>query len=125
MKWDKGRADDPTIRAAARYDFAVPMILELSNGLLHGADRIDGLLVELSDGGAAIVAPADERYKLKKRFRVYFDDHVGIIEIRNVTPLDGAQTRLGVSFKRLGLELQELVVDSLETAKQETSRLAS
>ncbi len=124
MKWDNGLPDAPTIRAASRYDFAVPTIVELSNGLFKTADRSDGLLVELSAGGAAIVIPSDPRLKVKKRYRVYVDDHEGVIEVRNITELIDGQTRIGVSFFRLGLELQELVVDSLESAKRETSRLA-
>ena len=124
MKWDNGLPDAPTARAASRYDFAVPTTVELSNGLLKTADRSDGLLVELSAGGAAIVIPTDSRLKVKKRYRVYVDDHEGVIEIRNITNLIDGQTRIGVSFFRLGLELQELVVDSLENAKRETSRLA-
>ena len=124
MMWDNGLPDTQTIRAASRYDFAVPTIVELANGLFKTADRSDGLLVELSAGGAAIIIPTDERLKVKKRYRVYVDDHEGVIEIRNITALTDAQTRIGVSFFRLGLELQELVVDSLESAKRETSRLA-
>lgn len=123
MKWETGTADDVTTRAAARYDFAVPLTIEVSNGLFRPADRIDALLVELSDGGAAIIAPQDRRYRLKKRYRVHIDDHVGIVEIRNLVALDGAQARLGVAFLRLDLELQELVIDSLDNARHESSRL--
>ena len=125
MKWNTGQADDTTIRAASRYEFAVPMAVELSNGWFMPGDHVDGLLVELSEGGAAVVAPSDDRYKVKKRYRVHIDDHAGIIEIRNITPLGDSQTRLGILFIRLGLELQELVVDSLDNAKLETSRLAA
>lgn len=123
MKWENGNASETTTRAAARYDFAVPLTFELSNGLFRTADRLDALLVELSQGGAALIAPHDRRYKVKKRYRVYIDDHVGIVEIRNVQALDEAQTRLGVAFHRLDLELQELVIDSLDNARHESSRL--
>lgn len=124
MKWENGSASATTTRAAARYEFAVPLTIELSNGLLRTADRVDALLVELSEGGAALIAPNDRRYKLKKRFRVYIDDHAGIVELRNVVGLDGGQFRLGVAFVRLDLELQELMVDSLDTARHQSSRLA-
>ena len=70
------------------------------------------------------IVPADERLRTKKRYRVHIDDHSGIIEVRNITPLVDDQVRLGIAFKSLGLELQELVVDSLATARVETSRLA-
>lgn len=124
MLWDSGQASVSTIRAAARFDFAVPLSIELSNGLLRSADRIDAYLVDLSDGGAAIVLPADPRLGPKKRYRVHIDDHTGIVEIRNITELVDSQVRLGVAFKSLGLELQELVVDSLASARVESSRLS-
>jgi len=123
MKWANGEASETTSRAAARYEFAVPVVIELQNGLFRTADRIDGLLVELSEGGAALVSPNDDRYKLNKRYRVYIDDQEGIVELRNMVPLDETQSRLGVSFHRLDLELQELVVDSLAQAKREVSRI--
>lgn len=112
-----------TARAAARYDFAVPMSVELSNGLFRTADRIDAYLVDLSADGAGLVLPTDRRLKVKKRYRVVIDDHNGIIEVRNITPLTDEQIRLGVLFKSLGLELQELVADSVAAARAETSRL--
>ena len=124
MFWDTGEPSVPTAREAARYDFAVPMSVELGNGLLRASDRVDAFLVDLSAGGAALILPADDRLRAKKRYRVHIDDHSGIIEIRNITPLVDDQIRLGVAFKSLGLELQELVVDSLATARVETSRLA-
>jgi len=123
MIWANGEASETTSRAAARYEFAVPVVVELSNGLLRTSDRVDALLVELSEGGAAIVAPNDHRYKMKKRYRVFIDDQSGIIELRNIVPLDESQTRLGVSFHRLDVELQELVVDSLDNARHQVSRL--
>ncbi len=124
MFWDTGEPDAPTAREAARYDFAVPMSVELGNGLLRASDRVDAFLVDLSAGGAALILPADDRLRAKKRYRVHIDDHCGIIEVRNITPLVDDQVRLGVAFKSLGLELQELVVDSLAAARLETSRLA-
>ena len=124
MFWDTGEPAAPTAREAARYDFAVPMSVELGNGLLRASDRVDAFLVDLSAGGAALIVPADERLRVKKRYRVHVDDHSGIIEVRHITPLVDGQVRLGVAFKSLGLELQELVVDSLATARVDTSRLA-
>ena len=99
------------------------MSLELSNGLFRTADHIDAYLVDLSQGGAAVVLPIDPRLKVKKRYRVLIDDHTGIIEIRNIIELSDSQVRLGVAFKSLGLELQELVSDSLASARVETSRI--
>ena len=125
MRWNDGILDQTTIRAASRYEFAVPTTVELSNGLFKTADRVEGLLVELSSGGAAIIVPSDVRLQLKKRYRVYIDDHEGVFQIRNIGELDDGQVRIGVSFFRLGLELQELVVDSLDDAKRETSRISS
>ncbi len=124
MRWNTGEPSVSTARAASRYDFAVPISVELSNGLFRTADRVDAYLVDLSEGGAGLVLPTDQRLKVKKRYRVLIDDHSGIIEVRNITPLTDAQVRLGVSFKSLGLELQELVVDSVASARDQTSRLA-
>lgn len=124
MRWNTGEPSITTARAAARFGFAVPIIVELSNGLFRTADRVDAYLVDLSAGGAALILPGDPRLKVKKRFRVLVDDHAGIVEVRNMTPLGDAQVRLGVSFKSLGLELQELVADSLDSAKRETSRIS-
>jgi len=110
-------------REAARYGVAVPIIIELSNGLFRPADRVEAYVVDLSKDGAALVARADDRFKLKKRYRVAFDDHGGIIEVRNLSNTEDGQVRLGARFSRLGLELQELVVDSLAEARAEASRL--
>ncbi len=100
------------------------MSVELSNGLFRSADHIDAYLVDLSESGAGLVLPSDSRLSVKKRYRVAIDDHSGIIEVRNITDLADSQVRLGVAFKSLGLELQELVVDSVATARGESSRLA-
>lgn len=113
---------EPT-RGKVRYRFAVPMIIELPNGFLRPADRVEAFLVDLSTGGAALVAAYDRRYKHKRRFRVSVDDHSGIIEIRNISPIDDQRLRLGVQFSRLGLELQELVDDSLDAAQKASSRI--
>ena len=123
MRWHTGNADEQTARAASRYDFAVPMTVELSNGFLRTADTLDAFLVDLSEGGAALILPGDPRLKVKKRYRVHVDDHEGIIEIRNLTPLIDEQVRIGVAFSRLDLELQELVSDSLAGARIETGRI--
>jgi len=124
MRWNTGEPSISTARVAARYDFAVPMSIELSNGVFRSADLIDAYLVDLSDGGAGLVLPGDPRLRPKKRYRVRIDDHSGIIEIRNITELTESQVRLGVAFKSLGLGLQELVVDSLASARIESSRLS-
>lgn len=125
MRWNTGEPSVTTARAAARYGFAVPIAVELPNGLFKTADRVDAYLVDLSAGGAGLVLPADPRLRTKKRFRVIIDDHPGVIEVRNITGLGEDQVRLGVSFKSLGLELQELVADSLASARAETSRLTA
>lgn len=124
MIWSRGEANETTSREAARYEFAIPIMIELSNGLFRTADRLDGLVVELSAGGAAIIAPMDERYKLAKKYRIFIDDQSGILQIRNMSPLEAGQIRLGVSLERLDLELQELVADTLDASRRESSRLA-
>ncbi len=98
------------------------MVVELSNGLLRRADRRDAVLVDLAQGGAALVLAADPRLRVKRRYRVSIDDHAGIIEVRHITPVDDGWVRIGVAFRSLGLELQELVADTLENAQFQTSR---
>jgi len=115
---------EPT-RGKTRYELAVPMIIELRNGLFRPVDRVDAFLVNLSHGGAALLTSADERLREKKRYRVAIDDHAGIIEVRNITPTEDGKLRLGVKFSRLGLELQELVDDSLDAAKTASTRLGA
>ncbi len=115
-------AAEPT-RDGTRYDFAVPMEIELQARFLQQNDRAEAFLVDLSAGGAAVIAKFDQRLKVKKRYRVWIDGYSGIIQIRNLSHLSGDQVRLGVSFSRLGFELQELVIDSLAAARVQTTRL--
>ena len=117
--------DQNPTRADARYEFAIPVVLELSRGLLRPADRVTGVLLDLSKGGAAITTRFDPRLRLKKRYRVIVDDHVGIIAVKNIVPAEGEgeTVRLGVRFESLGLELQEIVSDVLQEAQWVTSRL--
>ena len=123
MLGKRSDAGEPT-REATRYDSEIPIVIELKNGLFRQADRMDAYLVDLSATGAALVTKSDARYRVKDRYRVAVDDHAGIIEIRNLTESeDTGQVRLGVKFSRLGLELQELMVDSLADAKAKTNRL--
>ncbi|NNC80938.1 MAG: PilZ domain-containing protein [Acidimicrobiales bacterium] len=117
-------AESPT-RAKARYSMALPIVIELSNGLFRRPDAIEALLVDLSHGGAAIIVPNDARLKVKKRYRVWLDDHAGIIRTGSIVPHDDTCVRVGVRFERLGLELQELVVDTVQGAQARSSRLSS
>lgn len=120
------RTDQPQpTRGKVRYNFAVPMVIELARGPLRRADHVEAFLVDLSTDGAALVTGPDPRLKMRKRFRVSIDDHSGIIEIRNMSLLDDQRVRLGVQFSRLGLVLQELVDDSLHTAQQASSRIGA
>ncbi len=114
------------IRGKARYSIAIPMIIELRNGFFRQADRVEAFLVDLSAGGAALVTRADPRLKVKKRYRAAIDDYAGIIEVRNISTSDeDGVVRLGVQFSRLGLELQELVEDSLDEARTASTRLGA
>lgn len=125
MLWSRGEASETTNREAARYDFAVPAVLELSNGFFRRVDQLDVLLVELSEGGAALIAPEDRRFKTGKRYRIWVDDQSGILQLRNISALPANQVRLGAAIHRLDLVLQELVADSLEDARHNMSRLAN
>ena len=116
-------SSDDAPRQSPRYDFAIPIVIELSNGLFKTSDRVIAYLVDLSAGGAALISEGDPRLKSKGRYRVFVNDHSGVIQVRNISHLADGQVRLGVSFTRLGLELQELVVDSLATARSQATRL--
>lgn len=113
---------NPT-RSDTRYEFAIPVVIELSRGLLRPADRVPGELVDMSKGGAAITTRSDPRLRLKKRYRVIVDDHVGIVAMQNIVPAGGDVVRLGVTFESLGLELQEIVSDALAEAQWMSSRI--
>lgn len=115
---------EPTpTRTETRYEFSVPVVIELSRGLLRPADRVHGVLVDLSKGGAAITTRSDPRLRLKKRYRVIVDDHAGIVAVQNLVPAGGDLVRLGVTFESLGLELQEIVSDALDEAQWMSSRI--
>ncbi|MGI9608400.1 MAG: PilZ domain-containing protein [Acidimicrobiales bacterium] len=124
MAWEfPNTMPESTSRAAARHEFAVPMIVELPTRLLRPAQRVDALLVDLSPGGAALLLSQDTRLKEGRRFRVTIDDHGGIVQVRNITHLTEGQIRIGVTLESLGLELQELVADTLDNARKRSSRL--
>ena len=117
-------AGDPnTTRGDARYTFSIPVVIELSRGLLRQADRVPGVLLDLSKGGAAITTRFDSRLRLKKRYRGIVDDHAGIVTVKNIVTTDDDLVRLGVKFESLGLELQEIVSDVLAEAQWMSSRL--
>lgn len=119
------RYDQPEpVRERARYQLGVPFVIELRNGIFRRADRVEAFLVDISAGGAAVVSGVDPRFRVKKRYRAAINDHEGIIEIRNISENGDGNVRLGVQFSRLGLELQELVDDSLNDAKTAASRIA-
>lgn len=124
MATSRPEQTEPT-REKARYQIAVPMIIELGNGLFRTADLVEAFLVDLSAGGAALSTAADPRLKVKKRYRVAIDDYAGIIEVRNISNVENGKVRLGVQFSRLGLELQELVDDSLDAARTASTRLSA
>jgi len=111
------------VREDNRYDFAVPMEIEVATGLFRQPDRLPAYLIDLSSGGAAILAQADTALRVKKRYRVWVDGLSGIIQIRHLSPVSERQVRLGVSFSRLDLGLQELVVDAIARARIESTRI--
>jgi len=114
-----------TPRENRRYPFAVPLTVELPNGLFRRADAVDALIVDLTKQGAALVMARDPRLRERKRYRVQVDDHAGIIEVRYIKSAEDNLVRVGAHFKSLGLELQELVADSVQHAQERLSRLNS
>ena len=115
--------EDSATRAEARYAFEVPVSIELSRGLFRPADRIHGIIADMSKSGAAIRTTFDDRLRLNRRYRVIVDDHVGIILVKNIVQDHDDRIRMGVQFKRLGLELQEIVSDAIQEAQWVGSRL--
>jgi len=112
-------------REARRYPFAVPLTVDLPNGFFRRADSVDAIIVDLTKQGAALVMTRDPRLRERKRYRVQVDDHGGIIEVRYIKSAEDNLVRVGVHFKSLGLELQELVADSVQHAQTRFSRLES
>jgi hypothetical protein len=100
------------------------MVIELSNGLFRRADLWEALLVDMSNGGAAMIVLHEPRLKANKRYRVRIDDHDGIIRTGSVVAHDETKVRVGMRFERLGLELQEIVSDAVQAAQERASRLA-
>jgi len=111
-----------TSRESHRYYIPFPMQIELRSGLFN-KKRVPARPVDLSQGGAACHVRPNEAFEVGKRFRLYVDDVAGFIEIRNVEMLDDGLMRIGMSFVQLELETQERIVDALEQAKFESSRL--
>lgn len=110
-------------REDRRYPFAVPLTVELPNGFFRRAESVDAIIVDLTKQGAALVMTRDPRLREQKRYRVLVDDHGGIIEVRYIKEAEDNLVRVGVHFKSLGLELQELVADSVQQAQTRFSRL--
>ena len=118
-------ATDQTLRRdQRRYPFAVHVVIERRVRLFAQPERIDGALIDLSEDGAGIVVPSSVDFRERATHRIFVNDHEGVIQVRNITLIDDDRQRLGVRFRRLGLDLQELVADSLDAAHRAESRLS-
>ena len=106
-----------------RYTIALPMEIEIDRGLFKGKKRVPARPVDLALGGAACHVRPDEAYKVGKRFRVYIAGTACFAEIRNVEHMDDGLTRIGMSFIKLELETQERIVDAIDKARLDRSRI--
>lgn len=106
-----------------RYTIALPMEIEIDQGFLKSKRRVPARPVDLALGGAACHVRPDDAYKVGKRFRVYIAGTACFAEIRNIFHMDDGLTRIGMSFIKLELETQERIVDAIDRAKFDSSRL--
>lgn len=121
--WKKSsEAQAKPSRESQRYYIALPMQIELRMGLFRKT-RVPARPVDLSHGGAACHVRPDAAFEVGKRYRLFVDDVAGFIEIRNIQMVEDGLMRIGMSFVQLELETQERIVDALEQAKFESSRL--
>lgn len=115
-------SDQPPPRENNRYTIPLQLEIELSRGFGKGKERIPARPVDLSIGGVACHVPIDKAFKVGKRFRIFIADFPCFAEVRNVSVEDQFM-RVGMSFIRLELDIQERIVDAIEKAKFESSRL--
>ncbi len=117
--------EEPETPAREDYRYVIPlqMEIEIGNGILKRKRRVPARPVDLSIGGAACHVRPDPEYKLGKRFRVYIAGTACFGEVRNISSTSDGLTRIGLSFIKLELETQERIVDAIEQAKYNSSRL--
>ena len=122
MKRKSAASESPPARENYRYTIALPMQIELRQGLW--AKRCASAVpVDLAIGGAACHVRAHKDYVVGKRFRVFIDGQPCFAEIRNVREIGGGLLRIGMEFIQLELETQERIVDAIDQAKFESSRI--
>lgn len=119
---ESGDSEQPPPRESFRYYIALPMEIEVRSGLFS-KERVPARPVDLSEGGAACHVRPNSAFRVGKRFRMFVDGVPGFVEIRNIENVEDGLTRIGVSFIRLELQTQERIVDALEQAKIDSSRL--
>ena len=123
MKRNSDKPEEIPERENFRYVIALPMEIEIDLGFMKGKKRVPARPVDLAIGGAACHVRPDDAYKVGKRFRVYIDSTACFAEIRNIEYMDDGLTRIGMSFIKLELETQERIVDAIDQAKYDSSRL--
>lgn len=121
--WKKSSEGEVTSpRENQRYYIPLPMQIELRMGLFRKV-TVPARPVDLSHGGAACHVRPNAAFEVGKRYRLFVDNVAGFVEIRNMEPVEDGLLRIGVSFVQLELETQERIVDALEQAKFESSRI--
>ncbi len=114
--------EEPPSRENYRYTIQLPVEIEIRKGPFVGRQLVKAQPVDLAIGGAACHVQPNSAFKVGKRFRVFIDGRPCFAEIRNSRP-DGPFQRIGLSFIQLELETQERIVDAIDRAKFESSRL--
>lgn len=122
MKRKSAASEGTPARENYRYTISLPMEIELRKGL-WGKQRARAVPVDLAIGGAACHVRAHKDYVVGKRFRLFIEGKACFAEVRNVRDIGGGLQRIGMEFIQLELETQERIVDAIDQAKFESSRL--
>lgn len=118
----KAEEEEIPSRGTHRYYIALPMQVEIPSGIF-GKKRVPARPVDLSAGGAACHVRPNKAFKVGKRYRLFIDGVPGFVEVRNIQPVEDGLWRVGMSFVKLELDTQERIVDALDDAKIQTSKL--
>lgn len=114
--------EDTPARENYRYTILLPMEIEIRKGPFSPRERVPAQPVDLAIGGAACHVQPHEAFKIGKRFRIFIEGQPCFAEIRNMRT-EGVYLRIGLEFIQLELETQERIVDAIDRAKFESSRL--
>lgn len=122
MRRKSDEPEEQPTRETQRYTIPLTVEIEIRKGPFMASERVPARPVDLSIGGVACHVQPNSAFRLGKRFRIFVDGRPCFAEIRNIASEEGL-TRIGMSFIQLELETQERIVDALDAAKFQASRL--